>query len=194
MLWQNGNAHKKEISDGKNRRKNEMWKRRRNRRKKKQEDNNGSMTVELALLMPLILAVIVLVIHGSIFLYNRETIETIACLSVHRGLQMEHDGKKAIQNEVEHYVKQSLENKLLLSPAVTAQVTVSLTSIHVTIELEQKNPIPGIAALLPGKGNFSAKVSKKGTRMDPADVLWAVSGVRSAVSSGQTSTIESGDN
>ena len=176
-------------------------KRNRNRQQKKQRKtekicgkHNGSTTVELALLMPLILAVIVLVIHGSIFLYNREATETIACLSVHRGLQMEHDGKGVIQKEVEQYVEQSLKSKLLLRPSATAQVTVSLTSVQVTIELEQKNPVPGITALLPGKGIFSAKVSKKGWRMDPADVLWAISAGRSALSSGQMPKTESGDN
>lgn len=156
--------------------------------------HNGSTTVELALLMPLILGVIVLVIQSSIFLYNREMVETIACLSVHRGLQMEHDGKGVIQKKVEQYAQQSLESKLLMHPLATAQVTVSLTAVQVTIELEQKNPVPGIAALLPGKGNFSAKVSKKGLRMDPADVLWAISAGRSALSSGQAPKTESGDN
>ena len=95
---------------------------------------------------------------------------------------------------MEQYAQQSLQSKLLLRPCATAQVTVSLTAVQVTIELEQKNPVPGIALLLPGKGNFSAKVSKKGLRMDPADVLWAISAGRSALSSGQTAKTESGDN
>ena len=142
----------------------------------KQAQNNGSMTVELALLMPLLLTVFVLVIHGSIFLYNRETIETIACLALHRGLQMEHDGKKAVQGEVEAYLDQCLSEKLLLGPAVSKQVTVSLTSVSVTIEISQNIPVPGLPRLLRGDGSFHARVRKKGTRMDPAGVLWAVSG------------------
>ena len=141
----------------------------------KQAQNKGSMTVELALLMPLILSVFVLVIHGSIFLYNRETIEAAACLSLHRGLQMEHDGKGAVQNEVEHALDQYLSQKLLLKPSVSRRVDVTLTSVSVTVEMGHDIPVPGLPRLLQGNGAFHARICEKGMRIDPAGVLWAAS-------------------
>lgn len=138
----------------------------------KAKNCRGSVTVELALLMPLIFGTLILLIYIGCYLYNRETIETIACMGLHRGLQMEHEGRAAVQKEVEDYVKGCLQERLLFAPTVTQQVQVSLTSVCVEIEMEQKFPFSGALRILSGRQSFQAKVKKKGRRMDPAAVVW----------------------
>lgn len=141
-------------------------------KRQKVRNCRGSVTVELALLMPLIFGTLMLLIYIGFYLYNRETIETIACMGLHKGLQMEHEGRAAVQKEVEDYVQSCLQERLILSPTVTQQVQVSLTSVCVVIEMEQEFPFSGALRILSGQQSFRAKVKKKGRRMDPAAVIW----------------------
>lgn len=132
----------------------------------------GSATIEMALLMPMMIIIFLALIYLSAYLYNRQSMETIACIGIHKGLQMEHDSKTAVQKEVEKYVQSKLDEKLIFSPDTKYAVDTGKNNITITIELTQHLPFVNLTGGLIGKGEFHSKTVRKAKRIDPAKILW----------------------
>lgn len=139
---------------------------------KKRRRNKGSSTIELAFLMPMILSVLILLIYLSAYLYNRQSIETIACIAEHKGLKMEHDTKAAVQKQLEAYINDELQRKLMFSPKTSYQVKVGMSRIQISIEMKQDIPFGALSAFFANDAGFQTKVVRKAKRIDPAAILW----------------------
>lgn len=135
--------------------------------------NKGSATIEMAFIMPILISIFIMLIYLSGYLYNRQSIEAIACIASHKGLQMEHDTKAAVQNEIENYINNALKNKLIFSPKTSFQVEVGMRKIHITIEMEQTIPFANLSEFAKNNSRFQTKTVRKADRMDPAAILWS---------------------
>lgn len=142
------------------------------KQKQKRSDDKGNMTIETACIMPLMLSVTLLLIYFSVFEYNISSMEKIACIGIHKGLQMEHDSAIAVQNEIESYLEKQLKERILFSSKPVFHVKVSMTSITIEIELCQNVPFTGLSEIMQKNAFFAARVKKKANRLDPAKIMW----------------------
>lgn len=134
--------------------------------------NKGSATIEMAFIMPILISIFIMLIYLSGYLYNRQSIEAIACIASHKGLQMEHDTTAAVQNEIENYINNELKNKLIFSPKTSFQVEVGMRKIHIAIEMEQTIPFANLSEFAKNNSRFQTKTVRKADRIDPAAILW----------------------
>lgn len=122
----------------------------------------GSYTIEASLLIPIVTFVILILMQISFFLYNRETVTVLAAQAALQGVQMEQEGKNAIQKKLENFLAKETGERLLFVDKVAWDVSVTPVSVKVSITLSQKTVIK----------IFSCEVEQKMTRQNPAFVLW----------------------
>lgn len=122
----------------------------------------GSFTIEAALLIPILMFVIMLMLQLSFFLYNRHAITVMASQAALYGVQMETEGKVAIEKQLHNFLKEETEKRLLFTESVEWDVAVSVTKVEVTISLTQKTLIKKIRC----------EAAEKKNRLVPAFFLW----------------------
>lgn len=122
----------------------------------------GSFTIEASFLIPIVTFVILILMQISFFLYNRETVTVLAAQAALQGVQMEQEGKNAIQKKLENFLAKETGERLLFVDKVAWDVSVTPVSVKVSITLSQKTVIK----------IFSCEVEQKMTRQNPAFVLW----------------------
>lgn len=122
----------------------------------------GSFTLEAALVIPVLMFVIMLTVQMSFFLYNRQAVTVMASQAVLYGVQMETEGKAAIKKELEAFLKEETEKRLLFTDSADWDVKVTATKVAVTISFSQKTLIKQI----------SCEVAQKKNRLVPAVFLW----------------------
>lgn len=130
------------------------------------------MTIEIALIMPIILIMFVLLIYLSGYLYNRQTIEKIACIGIEKGLMMEHDSSFAIKTELDQYVRQQLMERMIFQPDTKYSIEVNKMNISIEISFTQDLPIKGFIRFLSKDSVWHAKAKQKAVRLNPAVVMW----------------------
>lgn len=86
----------------------------------------------------------------------------MASQAVLYGVQMETEGKAAIKKELEAFLKEETEKRLLFTDSADWDVKVTATKVAVTISFSQKTLIKQI----------SCEVAQKKNRLVPAVFLW----------------------
>ena len=122
----------------------------------------GSFTIEAALVVPMLFIVILLLIHISFFLYNRQAATAIASRGVLKGVQMETEGKASIKQEVQSFLDKEVKEKLIFVKNVDCRVDVSVTKVKVRITIVQKIPFR----------DLSCEVKQEMSRIHPVSFLW----------------------
>lgn len=130
------------------------------------------ITVEACFLIPLCLALVLVLMNVSIYLYNKETATCIANTCVLHGVQMEQESQKEVQSEVERELLQLLSARLLLCANMEHEVRVSALSVTVIVSFRQRWIGKDLLAVIHDKDGISYSYSKKELRMDPAKTIW----------------------
>ena len=138
--------------------------------KKIPDPESGSMTVEAALLMPLILGVIFLVVYLSVYMYNRAAVTCAAARTAVLAGQMEHEGGNIIEAECMRVLGQSVD-ALPMTYAATKAVEAGLLSVETKAGFSQSR---GFFFLPVKKGDYVFEKSFRTQRLDPARFLWSV--------------------
>lgn len=131
----------------------------------------GSATIETALLMPFLLAVMLFIIYFSFYVYNREASSTIAYTAAIKGAQMEQEGRAYIEKEITGYVKEE-SKKLLFVRDLEYSVKVTTLKVEVSVSLTQKSPFQSMLRQIGAGDAFSCKVKKSASRLHPASIIW----------------------
>ena len=97
----------------------------------------GSLTLEAAFLLPLILAVICIVLYLSFYFHNQIVLEAIACESAIRAEQIEDEA------EIYNILDKLLENRLLGGVVTKQQVFIRENEVEVILSGTMN--IPGLA-------------------------------------------------
>lgn len=122
----------------------------------------GSFTIEAAMVIPVIMFVVMLVIQLSFFLYNRQAITVMVSQATLYGVQMETEGKPVIEKELNSFLKEETENRLLFTESVDWDVKVTMAKIKVTASFSQQTLLRKV----------SCEASEEKTRLVPAFFLW----------------------
>lgn len=122
----------------------------------------GSFTIEAALVIPMLMFVIMLTVQLSFFLYNRQAITVMAAQAALYGVQMETEGKAAIEKQLQAFLKEETEKRLLFTESVDWDVKVTMTKVTVSISFSQNTLVKQV----------KCEVSEKKNRLIPAVVLW----------------------
>lgn len=122
----------------------------------------GSFTIEAAIIVPLLFFVVLLMMHISFFLYNREALTVIASRAVLKGVQMEQEGKAAIEHEVDSFLKEEMETRLIFTTSTEKHVEVTGIKVKVTLKLTQAMPFK----------ELDCQITKEMSRQHPAYFIW----------------------
>ncbi|MBE5882222.1 MAG: hypothetical protein E7289_07960 [Lachnospiraceae bacterium] len=122
----------------------------------------GSFTIEAAIVVPFLLLIMLLLIHISFFLYNREAATVIASRAVLKGVQMEQEGKADIKNEIASFLEEETSAHLIFTQSVRWDVSVTLTKVKVKLYLIQDMPFK----------KLSCEIAEEMNRLNPVSVLW----------------------
>ena len=127
----------------------------------------GSMTVEAALLLPLLLGVMVFTIFAAVFLYNKCAVQAMADQAAVMAAGMEHESPAQIQKSLERYLEEE-KTHLPLAEKAESKVSVSLLKVTTEVSVSQK-----VSAMLIPLTSQSAEFQAKATvhRLDPAKYI-----------------------
>ena len=130
---------------------------------------SASLTVEAALVMPVILFVIVLTVYYLLFLYNRSVLTDAACLAVKQTTYYETQKNREIEKVVKEKCEESLRGRLVGIESVT--LTVSVGKLQTRADLTAQLRLPSETVLgfrIPFR---EIKVSAASDRLNPAGVI-----------------------
>lgn len=136
-------------------------------------DRKGSATVEAAFLLPLLLALFMLLTETALFFYNRAAAVDLTGQAVIHGAQMEHAGRREIEDKILKEMQEMGKKRLVFLTDVDYSVSVSLSEIKAQIRLERKSPLtPFFRGMGFQEGIFSGQVEKKIKRINPSKIIW----------------------
>ena len=149
----------------------------------KSQFSEGSMTVEAALLVPLLLGVMIFTVYVSVFLYNRCAAQALAGTAAVMAAGMEHESPAQIQKTLDRYLQEGKDHFPMVSDA-KSEVSVSLLNVKVTVTVRQK-----VKAMLLPMTNREAEYTAKATvqRLDPAKYIRTVKIANKALKTGSRS-------
>lgn len=101
----------------------------------------GSYTIEASFLLPMILTVIVVITYLSMFLHDRQVLNSAAYTASLRGSQMING--ENIFSEVEKCSKALINNKLLITDGIVTDIEVN--SNEVSVKYNGRIELPGTA-------------------------------------------------
>lgn len=122
----------------------------------------GSFTMEAALLIPVIFMVVVMIMHLSFFLYNREAATVIVSEAALMGVQMENEGRNEIKEKITAFAEEEMAQKLIFVRDTNLKVNVTLTKVEVSVDFIQKTPFR----------EMCCQAERKLSRLNPASFLW----------------------
>ena len=151
-----------------------MRKNRRRRKKKNPEmkiRNNpeGSLTVEAALVMPVILFVIVLAVYYLFFLYNRSVLADAACLAVKQTAYYGSESNREIEKHVKEKCEEALCGRMVAVKRININTSVGKFQSKVILTAEMNLPEDGILGYILPLSEI--KVCAKSDRLQPAGVI-----------------------
>ena len=129
----------------------------------------GSMTIEAACLMPMVLGVIFLTIYLCVFAYNRAAAVSLAGRCIVEAAGMEHEGASVIQSRVTGCLDRGLGAMPMVTPS--GKVSAGLLTVKVNCGFEQTMGVR-LLSLLPKGMQF--ETTQTCTRLDPAKYLWTI--------------------
>ena len=143
----------------------------------------GSMTVEAALLLPLLLGTMIFTIYLAVFLYNRCAARSLAGTAAVMAAGMEHESPAQIQKTLDRYLQEGKKH-FPMAGDVTSEVSVSLLNVRVTVNIRQKVT----AMFLPlAKNEAEYKAKETVQRLDPAKYIRTIKIANKALKTGNPS-------
>ena len=142
----------------------------------KEELKKGSLTIECALIMPVILLCIVSVMWLMIYMYDENVIYRSLVHAVLAADYHESDSNNKLKTEIEERIFEDLKGQLV--GVTDAEVFINVGKNHVTArveaELGMSQSIPGLSEL----GKINVEVKEK--RMFGSDIILDVRRIKAA--------------
>lgn len=136
------------------------------------ELKKGSLTVETALIMPVILFVIVLLVYDLFYLYNRCVLTDAAYLAVKQTLYYESESNRQIQNRVKEKCEEALKGRLIAVKDVSLTVSVGKFQTKAVLTAKMNIPEEGIMGMAVPLREINVQAFSD--RLSPAGVIRAV--------------------
>ena len=127
----------------------------------------GSSTVEAAFILPMILAIILLCLYLSYFLYNRLILTQTAYIAALRGSRLEWGTASESHGEAGRACEELLSGRLLFTDDLDRQIKATGKSITVTLKIRQKIPFRGLTGIFTGNKDPEWTVSGKAMKQNP---------------------------
>ena len=129
----------------------------------------GTMTVETAVVIPLLLGVVMLLLFWSVFLYNRAAAVSLTGRAVVLAAGMEQESSHSVEQRVNAWLQEGLRH-LPLTKSRSAKGSASLLSASAKVSLQGVShsffgPLKDQALLFEDK--------RKVQRLDPAGFIWS---------------------
>lgn len=130
------------------------------------------MTIEAALVFPIVLSGIIFVIYLGFYLYNASVIRQMSYIAALRGSQLTQANSSQIKKYVEEQLQQLGKEKILGEGELVQDVAISFNEVKVKVEMKMKVPfmegIPFVNRLWHIKGEAKAG------RINPVDIIRGV--------------------
>lgn len=140
-------------------------------RKKKDIWCNGYMTIEAALLFPVIFTVIILMLYTGFFVYDRCLLENSAYIAALRGSRMQLMDNEEIYEETYELAKDLVENRIFAVNSIRQSVTVSFDEVEVCYEASVIPPVGTLLMHMTNKDYFKICVKKSAKRMKTIPII-----------------------
>lgn len=136
------------------------------------KEKSAYMTVEAALVIPMILGGIIFVLYIGFYLYNFTTIKQTAYIAALRGSQIKNVSLAEIEKFVEKQIDETLSEQLLAKEDIRKEVKVSRGNIRVKIYTDVKIPL---IKLLPLTEHWwEIKEEVRVNKIDPIEIIRGV--------------------
>lgn len=136
------------------------------------KEKRAYMTVEAALIVPMVVGGIIFILYLGFYLYNVCAVKQAAYIAALRGSQM----KKASDDEVEMYVEQQLEQllekQLLTLNNWEKDINVSVWRVKVQITSDIKMPFSGLLSSITDIWKIEGKA--EANRINPVEIIRGV--------------------
>jgi len=130
---------------------------------------DANITVECALIMPVILSVLVLLVSFLLFLYNRNVLQDAALLGVKNATYYEDRSNREIEESVAFKSFEAIRGRLIFMENLRMEVSVGKVQARVRFVGEMKrSPFTVIGLPMPFQ---TAEVQAKADRFRPSSVI-----------------------
>jgi Flp pilus assembly protein TadG len=101
-------------------------------------DNKGSASIEAAVIVPLLLMIFAVIIHLSVFLYDKCSLERAAAMAALRGSEAVRESNNVRYQIADEGVTELLENGLLGAETVEKQIQIKGNQIKICLTMQYK--------------------------------------------------------
>lgn len=108
--------------------------------KNKHSSVRGSLTLEAAMIMPVIVFVQVLCIYMSVYVYNSLLISQVSYLACLRAVQTKEENNEVLAAEVEREIANLLQDELIFMKDLQWDIQVSLFTVSLDIRASMEFP------------------------------------------------------
>lgn len=136
------------------------------------KEKSAYLTIEAALVIPMILGGIVFILYVGFYLYNLVAMEQTAYIAALRGSQMKQASSAKIKKYVEEQVDELLTGQILAKEDIEKEVKVSTGKIKVKIYT--KLEILFAKLLFLEETNWEIKGEAQVSRADPIEIIRGV--------------------
>ena len=129
----------------------------------------GSLTVETALVMPVILFVVVLLVYALFYMYNRCVLTSAAYLAVKQTFYHESESNRIIKENVKEKCEEALQGRLIAVNDIRLTVSVGKFKTRAELTAQMNIPEEGILGMTIPLGEI--RVSAFSDRLQPAGLM-----------------------
>lgn len=134
-----------------------------------EKEKAAYMTVEAALVIPIIVGGIVFIMYVGFYLYDAATIKQTAYIAALRGNQMRKLSSCEIENYIDKQVDEMLSRQILSGKIIEKEIKIFQGSITVKIYTEFKMPFAGLEGMENIPGEIIRETEVK--RINPMEVI-----------------------
>ena len=121
---------------------------------------NGYMTLEAAMVFPIVFTSIVLMIYLSFFIYDRCRLENCAYMASLRGSRMITESNEEIYEEVSRYAGELINGHLIAATNVTQHVEVSMNEVKVSYTAKVVPPFGTLLVRMVNRDLFTIRAEE----------------------------------
>lgn len=136
------------------------------------KEKSAYLTIEAALVIPMVLGGIVFILYVGFYLYNLVAMKQTAYIAALRGSQMKQDSSAKIKKYVEEQVDELLTGQILAKEDIEKEVKVSTGTIKVKIYTKLEFLFAKLLFL--EETNWEIKGEAQVSRADPIEIIRGV--------------------
>lgn len=139
--------------------------------KNKNKQLNGYMTLEIALLFPVIFTMIMLMIYLGFFLYDRCLLENSAYIAALKGSRIMGENNHEVYGQTQDIAKELVEGRLFAASYVKQSVEITFDHVKVSYVAKIQPPVGTLLTRVLPRNPFYIEVSKEAKRVRTVTLL-----------------------